>query len=100
MPPTIILTVGRLAAELAGADPPPLPAALPVLLLVAGPPAAGEEALLLPDEHAATVSAVALATARAARERLLRPILCIGVTPLLRCKGKEKRIGEARTTNG
>jgi len=36
------------------------------------PPLAGA---LLPDEHAATVSAVAQAAARAASEPLLRPIL-------------------------
>jgi hypothetical protein len=85
MPPTIMVTVGRLAAELAGAELP-----LPVLLPVAVLPPAAEEALL-PDEHAATVSAVAHAAARAAREPLLRPVIRIGATPLLRCEGKEKR---------
>jgi hypothetical protein len=77
MPPTIIVTVGMLAVELAEAE-----------LL---PPAGDEEALLLPDEHAATVSVVAHAAARAASEPLLRPILRIGATPLLRFEGKEKR---------
>jgi hypothetical protein len=88
IPPTIIVTVGRLAAELAAAEP--LALALAVALVV--PLAAGEEVLLLPDEHAATVSAVAQAAAMAAREPRLRLILCIGATPLLRFEGKEKRV--------
>jgi hypothetical protein len=81
MPPTIILTVGRLAAELAGAELPP-------------PADDGADAAvpLLPDEHAATVTAVAHAAARAASERLLIPILRIGATPLLRFAGKRKAI--------
>src|SRR5580704_5476628 len=54
MPPTIIVTVGRLALEL---DPPP--AAEP------------DE----PDEQAATVSAVAHTAASPARDPFLRPIL-------------------------
>jgi hypothetical protein len=54
MPPTIMVTVGRAAFE---PDDPPLAGAL------------------LPDEQAATVSAVAQAAARAASEPLLRPIL-------------------------
>jgi hypothetical protein len=85
MPPTIIVTVGRLAAELAGAE-----LAGAELPLAAGVLLADEEALL-PDEQAATVTAVAHAAARAARERLLRPVICIGATPLLRFEGKEKR---------
>jgi hypothetical protein len=56
MPPTIIVTVGRLALEV---EPPP----------------AADAAVLLPDEHAATVRAAAHAAATAAREPLLRPIL-------------------------
>jgi hypothetical protein len=76
MPPTIIVTVGRLAAELAEAGLLPLAVALAA---VVPPPAA--EVLLLPDEQAATVSAVAQAAARAAKAPRLRPILCIGATP-------------------
>jgi len=88
MPPTIIVTVGRLAVELAEAEL--LPPAVALALPLAVPPAGDEEALL-PDEHAATVSVVAHAAARAASEPLLRPILRIGATPLLRFEGKEKR---------
>jgi hypothetical protein len=90
MPPTIIVTVGMLAVELAAAEP----------LALAVPLAAGAEVLLLPDEQAATLSAVAHAAARAAREPLRRPILCIGATPLLRFKGKEKRMDEWRGRAG
>jgi hypothetical protein len=53
MPPTIIVTVGRLALEL-------------------DPPAAEPDE---PDEHAATVSAVAHTAASPARDPFLRPIL-------------------------
>jgi hypothetical protein len=57
MPPTIIVTVGRLAFEL---EP---------------PPAAAADPLDEPDEHAATVSAVAHTAASPARDPFLRPIL-------------------------
>jgi hypothetical protein len=94
MPPTIMVTVGRLAVELAEAEPLALAlaAALPV------PLAAGAEVVLLLDEQAATLSAVAHAAARAAREPLLRPIFCMGATPLLRFEGKEKREGQTGGT--
>jgi hypothetical protein len=87
MPPTIIVTVGRAAVELAEAELLP-PAVAPAPALVVPP--AGDEEVLLPDEQAATVSAVH-AAARAAREPLVRPILRIGATPLLRFEGKEMR---------
>jgi hypothetical protein len=76
MPPTIIVTVGRLALE--------------PLELDAPPPAAAADELLLPDEQAATVTTVAQAAARAASEPL-RMVLSIGATPLTRYEGKEDR---------
>jgi hypothetical protein len=57
MPPTIIVTVGRPALE------------------VEPPPPVADADVLLPDEHAATVRAVAHAAATAAKEPLLRLIL-------------------------
>jgi hypothetical protein len=56
MPPTIIVTVGRLALEL-------------------DPPAAEPDEPDEPDEQAATVSAVAHTAASPARDPFLRPIL-------------------------
>jgi len=86
MPPTIIVTVGR-AEELAGAELlAPAAAVLP-----AADEGAEVEVVLLLDEHAVMVTAVAHAATRATREPLLRPILRTSITPLLRFEGKEKR---------
>src|SRR5579872_2709012 len=83
MPPTIIVTVGRLVLEppeLAALDAPPL--------------AAAADELLLPDEQAATVRAVAHAAARAPSAPRRRPVLFIGATPLTRYERKGDRRGE------
>src|ERR1700722_3063827 len=82
MPPTIIVTVGRLAAE---AEPPPSAAAVGLL-----PP---------PDEQAATARAVAHATASAARAPLLELILVgliLGMALLLRVEVGEGKFGRER----
>jgi hypothetical protein len=72
MPPTIIVTVGRLPLELLPEpEPPPL-----------------AEGVLLPDEHAATVTAVAHAAASAAREPFLRPILRMVLLLIVEMRGK------------
>src|SRR5512146_1939064 len=83
MPPTIIVTVGRLALAPAEAElPPPAVAELPPAV----PPAGAEP---LPDEQAATVSVVAHAAARAASKPLLRLILRMVL--LLCCDFREKK---------
>src|SRR5579872_4544348 len=88
MPPTIIVTVGRLVLEppeLAALDAPPL--------------AAAADELLLPDEQAATVRAVAHAAARAPSAPRRRPVLFIGATPLTRYERKgDRREEETRGT--
>src|SRR5215469_9422901 len=83
MPPTIIVTVGRLPLELEA--PPPL--------VAAGP-------LLLPDEHAATVRAVAHAAASAAMEPLLRPIFRMVLLLIVEVRertSERERTGNAQT---
>src|SRR5579872_4832702 len=81
MPPTIIVTVGSAALELA----PPLDAAVP-------PPVAGVDVdVLLPDEQAATVTAVAHATANAAAMPRREPILRIVLLLCFIARGKKVR---------
>jgi hypothetical protein len=75
MPPTIMVTVGRLLVEL---EPP----------LV--------DVLLPPDEQAATVSAVVHAAASAASEPLLKPALRM-VPLLVSLRGKVGESGEEKT---
>jgi hypothetical protein len=73
IPPTIIVTVGRLPLEAATAPPPEV-----------------EGVLLLPDEHAVTVTAVAHTAASAAMEPLLRPILRIVLLLTVEMRGKSE----------
>jgi hypothetical protein len=72
IPPTIIVTVGRLPLEAAAAPPPEV------------------EGVLLPDEHAVTVTAVAHTAASAAMEPLLRPILRIVLLLTVEMRGKSE----------
>jgi hypothetical protein len=73
IPPTIIVTVGRLPLE-----------------VDAAPPAEVEGVLLLPDEHAVTVTVVAHTAASAAMEPLLRPILRIVLLLIVEMRGKSE----------
>jgi hypothetical protein len=68
MPPTIIVTVGRVELE---------PEAEPELAPDAPPAVVAADVLLLPDEQAATLRTVAQAAASAAKEPLLMPTLRI-----------------------
>jgi hypothetical protein len=68
MPPTIIVTVGRVE---------PAPEAEPELVPDAPPAVVDADVLLLPDEQAATLRTVAQVAASAAKEPLLMPTLRI-----------------------